>query len=164
MNKVYGNKNEFTPIRSDRSRLIVSYNLQPLEDGIHATWCEIYFYKKPHPYVSDEEIKTAILDDIDNEVKRLIIETMTWEDKQVWLSIENQQNYKTALDVAKETEGGNLPIKFKLGDEDEPYYATFSTIEALKNFWLACCNHVRTCLVAGWNLKDSINWEDYKMD
>ena len=56
MNKVYGNLKEFTPIRSDRSRLIISYNCQVEKDNIHATWCEIYFYKKPHPYVSDEEM------------------------------------------------------------------------------------------------------------
>lgn len=162
MNKVYGLKEEFTPIRSDRSRLIISYNCQAEKDNIHATWCEIYFYKKPHPYVSDEEIKAAIIEDINNEVKRLIIETMTWDGKQVWLSIENQQNYKSASDVAKETDGENLPVKFKFGGEDEPEYITFETIESLKEFWLACCGHIRECLSYGWNLKDSINWDDYK--
>ena len=164
MNKVYGNLKEFAPIRSDRSRLIVAYNCQPLEDNIHATWCEIYFYKKPHPVVTLDDIKSAILEDIDNEVKRMIIETMTWDNKQVWLSIENQQNYKTALDVAKETDGDNLPVKFKLGDEDKPTYVTFETINSLKEFWLACCAHVRECLNYGWQLKDSIDWSKYQRE
>lgn len=164
MNKVYGILNMFTPIRSDRSRLIVAYNCQPLEDNIHATWCEIYFYKKPHPIVTLDDIKSAILEDIDDEVKRMIIETMTWDNKQVWLSIENQQNYKTALDVAKETDGSNLPVKVKIGSEDESTYATFSTINALKQFWLACCNHISNCRSYGWNLKDNINWNDYKVN
>lgn len=164
MNKVYGNLKEFTPIRSDRSRLIVSYNCQPQEDNIHSIWCEVYFYKKPHPHVSNDDIKAAILEDVDNEVKRLIIETMTWNDKQVWLSIENQQNYKTALDVAEATGGENLPVNFKLGNEDEPTYVTFSTIESLKEFWLACANHISNSIHWGWQLKDSIDWSKYKRE
>lgn len=164
MNKVYGIKSEFTPIRSDRSRLIVSYEMTPLEDGVHATWFEIYFYKKPHPVVTFDDIKEAILKDVDDGVKRMIIEDMRWEDKQVWLSLENQQNYKTALDVAKETGGANLPIKFKLGKEDEPTYVTFTTIEALREFWLACATHIRECLAYGWDVKDNIDWDTYKHD
>ena len=163
MNKVYGNKKEFTPIRSDRSRLIVSYNLQPLEDGIHATWCEIYFYKKPHPYVSAEEIKLAILEDIDNEVKRVIIEDFVWNSHKVWLSIENQNNYSNALDVAINTEGANLPYKVRFGTIEEPDYYTFTTVESLKAFWLACSKYITDSIKSGWALKDSINWKDYEV-
>jgi len=90
MNKVYGLIKEFTPIRGDRTRLIVSYNYKPEPDDIHATWCSVYFYKKLHLWVTKEDMKAAILEDIDNEVKRLIVETMTWEGHKVWLSIENQ--------------------------------------------------------------------------
>ena len=164
MNKIFGLLADFSYIKVDRTRIVVSYNPEQLEDNIHAVWCEIVFYKKITPNPSFEQIKKVILEDIDNEVKRLIIETMTWENKQVWLSIENQQNYKTAFDVAKETGGENLPVKFKLGEEDEPTYVTFTTIEELKEFWLACCAHIRECLNYGWQLKDSIDWSKYQRE
>lgn len=163
MNKVYGLLTEFSYIREGRTRIVVSYNLVPLEDGVHATWCEVVFYKKITPNPSSEQVKKAILEDVDNEVKRLIIETFTWDNKQVWLSLENQQNYKTALDIAKETGGQNLPVKFKFGNEDKPTYVTFNTIEELKIFWLSCSNHITECLKYGWNIKDNIDWSKYEM-
>ena len=89
MNKVYGNLKRFVPIRRDRSRLIVSYKCQPLEDGIHAFWCEIYFYKKPHPIVTLDDIKEAIFADINAHTDEKILSGFVWNGKPVWLSSEN---------------------------------------------------------------------------
>ena len=69
MNRVYGLKEEFALIRSDGSRRIVSYGIESLKDSVHATWYEIYFYKKSHPVVTFEEIKDAIIDDIDEQTR-----------------------------------------------------------------------------------------------
>lgn len=164
MNKVYGNKSEFAPIRYDRSRLIVSYNLQPLEDEVHATWNEIYFYKKPHPYVINEEIKEAILADINAQTDENILKGFVWENKKVWLSGENQFNFKAAYDLAIQTEGGNLPIKFKLGEEEDgtPVYHTFDTLIELQDFYTKAIGYINQCLNKGWELKDSIDWSKYE--
>lgn len=164
MNKVYGIKEKFTPIRSDRSRLIVSYECQPLEDGIHALWYEIYFYKKPHPVVTLDDIKEAIFADINAQTDEKILSGFVWNGKPVWLSSENQFNFKAAYDLAVQTQGQNLPLKFKLGEneDNEPVYHTFNTVEELNDFYLSAIAFIQRCLNEGWELKDSIDFSVYK--
>ena len=164
MNKVYGLKEEFVPIRKDRSRLIVSYGIEPLEDGVHATWYEIYFYKKPHPVVTLEDIKQAILADINEQTDEKILKGFTWNDMKVWLSSENQFNFKAAYDLAVQTQGASLPVKFKLGEDEneEPIYHTFETLEDLGDFYTKAITYIVGCLNEGWNRKDSIDWSDYE--
>ena len=41
---------------------------------------------------------------------------MIWNNKRIWLSSENQFNYKVAYDLALQTNGANLPIIFKFGE------------------------------------------------
>ena len=150
MNKVYGNLKQFAPIRSDRSRLIISYECQPLEDGVHATWYEIYFYKKPYPVVTFEMVKEAVIADINAQTDEKILSGFVWEEKPVWLSSENQFNFKAAYDLAIQTQGQNLPLKFKLGEveveigkdkygisirEKQPVYYTFETVEEFTDFY-----------------------------
>ena len=163
MNKVYGIKEKFTPITTDRSRLIVAYDYQPLEDDVHATWYEIYFYKKLHPYVSDEEIKTAILDDINSQTDEKILKGFEWNKKPVWLSSENQFNFKAAYDLAVQTKGQSLPVKFKIGEtaEGEPVYHTFEDMEEFTDFYTKAIAFINTCLNEGWERKDSIDWSQY---
>jgi len=166
MNKVYGIKETFTPIRSDRSRLIVSYECHPLEDGIHALWYEIYFYKKPHPVVTLDDIKEAILSDINAQTDEKILTGFVWEEKPVWLSSENQFNFKAAYDLAVQTKGKSLPVKFKMGEnaDGEPVYHTFETIEEFTDFYTKAITYINKCLNEGWEMKDNINWNDYKVN
>jgi hypothetical protein len=58
----------------------------------------------------------------------------------------------------------NLPIKFKFGTADEPIYHTFETLEELSDFYVKAMGYINTCLEEGWIEKDSINWEDYKIE
>lgn len=162
MNKVYGLLADFSYIREGRTRIVVSYNLVPLEDEVHATWCEVVFYKKITPNPSFEQIKAAILQDIDDTVKTQIIEDMVWNGHNVWLSLENQSNYKNALDIATRTDGSNLPYKVRFGSVDAPEYHEFETVSELEGFWCDCSNHIVSKLNAGWALKDSIDWDKYK--
>lgn len=163
MNKIYGLLIEFSYIREDRTRIVVSYNLVPLEDGVHAIWNEIYFYKKQHPFITFEQIKESILTDINNNVKLSIIDSLIWNGHKVWLSTENQANYKSYTDLAIQTNGANLPIKVKFGDDSNPDYYIFTTVEDIKNFWIACNNHIITQINKGWSLKDSIDWSKYNI-
>ena len=165
MNKVYGILNFFTSIRSDRSRLIISYDCQPLEDGIHATWYEIYLYKKPYPVVTFEMIKEAIIADINAQTDEKILTGFVWNDKPVWLSSENQFNFKAAYDLAVQTQGQSLPVKFKLGEDEEgnPIYHTFETLADLQDFYTKAISYINQCLNDGWQRKDSIDWNNYKI-
>lgn len=166
MNKVYGLTKEFAPIRNDRSRLIVAYGIEATDNENYSTWYEIYFYKKPHPYVSNEEIKEAILADINAQTDEKILKDFVWENNKVWLSTENQFNFKAAYDIAVQTEGANLPIKFKLGEQEDgtPIYHTFDTFVELQDFYTKAINHINNCLNEGWQRKDAINWENYKLN
>jgi hypothetical protein len=166
MSKTYGLKTEFSPIRKDRSRLVVSYERVPEQDGIHATWYEIYFYKKQHPTVTFEEIKEAILSDINAQTDAKILTGFVWNDKPVWLSRENQFNFKAAYDLAVQTKGKSLPVKFKLGElEDEaPVYHTFEDLSEIADFYTKAMVYINQCLNEGWNRKDSIDWSQYGED
>ena len=43
---------------------------------------------------------------------------MTWNDIPVWLSTENQLNFKSVYDMAVQAAGASLPVEFKLGEQD----------------------------------------------
>lgn len=150
MNKVYGLFLEFSYVREDRTRIVVSYNLEQLEDGVHATWNEIYFYKKQHPVITLQDVKDAIIGEINTAVEEKIKSGFEWKDNPVWLSIENQFDFKAAYDLAIQTQGQNLPLKFKLGEveveigkdkygipirEKQPVYHTFETVEEFTDFY-----------------------------
>ena len=80
----------------------------------------------------------------------------------VWLSSENQFNYKAAYDLAVQTSGSNLPVTFKFGDTKNPVYYKFETIEDLQDFYMKAMIHVNSVLSEGWTSKDSIEWEEYE--
>jgi len=82
----------------------------------------------------------------------------------IWLSTENQFNYKAAYDLAVQTNGSNLPIVFKFGTTNSPIYYTFETLEDLTNFYTSAMSYINTTLVEGWKEKDNINWESYKIE
>lgn len=165
MNKVYGTLKDYTPYRTDRSRLIIAYDCQPEPDGTYATWYEIYFYKKPHPVVTLDDIKEAILSDINAQTDEKILTGFVWEEKPVWLSSENQFNFKAAYDLAVQTGGQSLPVKFKIGEngEGEPIYHTFEDVAEFTDFYTKVIAFINQCLNEGWERKDSINWNDYKI-
>ena len=68
------------------------------------------------------DIKNAILDAINKDVDQKILSGFTWKDMPVWLSTENQFNYKAAYDLAVMAQGKTLPVVFKFGTVDTPVY------------------------------------------
>jgi len=78
----------------------------------------------------------------------------------VWLSMENQFNYKAACDMAAQTEGKELPT-FKFGTTEEPVYYTFKNIAEMKEFCTAMVTYTNKTISDGWAEKDSIDWEVY---
>ncbi len=71
-----------------------------------------------------DEIKADVTEQINRNVDEKILCGMTYNGMQVWLSIENQLNYKAAYDLAVQTDGQTLPVKIKLGTEEAPQYHT----------------------------------------
>jgi hypothetical protein len=88
-----------------------------------------------------------------------------WRNVNVWLSSENQFNFKAAYDLAVQTNGQSLPVKFKIGETEnkEPVYHTFETMEEFTDFYTKAIAYINKCLNEGWELKDSIDWSEYEI-
>jgi hypothetical protein len=123
-----------------------------------ATWQEHTFNHIP----TLSEIKEVITNYYNKLIDQSILSGLVWNGMKVWLSNENQFNYKVAYDLAVQTNGATLPIVFKFGDDDEAVYYEFKTLEDLSNFYITSINYVQTVLQEGWNKKDKINWDIYK--
>lgn len=123
-----------------------------------AVWQEHTF--KHIPTLS--EIKTVIIDYYNKQIDQKIIGGLVWNGMKVWLSTENQFNYKVAYDLAVQSGGATLPMVFKFGDENESFYHEFKTVEELTDFYITSINYVQTVLQDGWKQKDSIDWNIYK--
>lgn len=121
------------------------------EDGNNYTWRKYYDHKP-----SVREIKQDISELINKETDAKILTGFTWNGKPVYLSAENQMNFKAAYDIARDTAGASLPIKFKLGEDADgaPVYHTFTKLEPLADFVMKAMSFVVTTLNEGWVKKD----------
>lgn len=163
MNKYYGQRQGYAALREDRSRIIASYGMVPEPDGLHATWHEVHFYKQQHPHLTLEDIKAAIIADINSDTDERILNGFVWEGESVWLSSENQFNFKAAYDLAAQTGGEVLPVTFKIGEDADgkPSYHTFNDMADFTDFYTSALGFIQQCLSEGWALKDAIKWSDY---
>jgi hypothetical protein len=159
-----GKKTNFVPFTTDGKTSVVMWDFQPVftKDGNETevgTWKMEKFNKK----LSHDEIKTFITEFYNKKIDEKILMGMVWKGMKIWLSSENQFNYKAAYDLAVQTNGKNLPVMFKFGETNEPIYYTFQTIEELSDFYMSSMQFIQMTLEEGWRLKDSINWEEYKV-
>lgn len=115
-----------------------------------------YYEEHIAPIEHIEAAKVAI----DAETDEKILKGHIWNDTPIWLSSENQFNFKAAYDIAFQTNGMNIPITFKLGEKDgEPIFHTFETVDELQEFYLSCVAHINACLNEGWEKKDALTAE-----
>ena len=103
-----------------RNRWRIRWDVQEREDG-SASYMEEGFIGKPGP----DTIKSVITGWYNDQTDREILSGFVYEDMPVWLSSENQFNYKAAYDLAVQTGGAMLPVTFKFGTDEEPQYRTF---------------------------------------
>lgn len=149
---MHGPKECFVPVRQDASQVIVSY--EKTADGKkNAFWHEVTFYKKKG-VPTLEQLKQAVIQDINDRVKTAIISGLTYEGNPVWLSQENQLNFSQAV----------VPATLKIGEEQDgtPIYKTFSDADELKAFNDACSLWRQQCLSEGYQKKDGMDWAPYE--
>lgn len=106
-----------------------------------------------------DDIKDLINTEINNEVSEAITQGLVIDGHTVYLSLENQLNYKAAYDLAVHTEGKNLPVTFKFGVD---YYKSFSTIEELEAFYMTTRSHIDGAILKGWEKKKAIDYSQYE--
>lgn len=108
-----------------------------------------------------QEIKDTILAWYNTRIEEKILSEFTWRDIPVWLSMENQFNYKVAYDIATQSGGEILPT-FKFGNTESPVYYKFESLEDLKDFYISAMSYVTDTLATGWQAKDKIDWTVYE--
>lgn len=145
-----------------RNKYKVRWNVTEIkdEDG-NVTGAE--FMEEDFDHMPElSEIKSLIIDWYNTQTTEKIKSGFTYQDAAVWLSNENQFNYKVAYDNAVQTNGTSLPVKFKFGTDDAPVYKQFNTVKELKAFHVAWTTYISTLLAAAWSEKDKIDWTQYE--
>ena len=164
MRKVFGVKECFIPVRQEKTRVVYSFFKEDVDEH-NATWYEVYFNKKQNPNLTLEQIKAEVIAGVNDLTEQKILTGFVWEGKKVWLSKENQFNFKAAYDIAVQTNGMSLPVKFKLGEQEDctPVYHNFDTLAELQDFYTKAIAYINDCLNNGWQLKDSIDFSAYEL-
>ena len=169
MNKVNGKKKSFAPIREEGGRITLCYRLKKLSVDLYE-WMEVYLPKKQNAQLTFQMVKDAIIGDINARTDEKIVGGLVWlpeaggDPIPVWLSTENQFNFKSAYDLAVQKQGATLPVTFKMGEKEDgtPVYHTFETMEDADDFYLHAVAHINACLAAGWQEKDGMDWTIYE--
>jgi len=161
--KVNGTLSDFAAVRTEGTQIVISYGLKQMDGDLYE-WHEVSLNKTSTNALTLDIVKTAILGDINHRTDEKILSGLVWQNKPVWLSTENQFNFKAAYDLAVQTQGATLPVTFKLGEQEDgtPVYHTFETMEDSTDFYTAAVNHIHNAVADGWQEKDSIDWTPYE--
>lgn len=159
-----GTKADFALIREERGRIVIGYGLKKITGSKLYEWYEIYVSKAQINQLSLQDVKDAIIKDIDDRTDAKILNGYPFtpdgaEDPIiVWLSKESQTNFSEAQRLQI------IPVKFKLNETEDkqPIYHTFETVEELDRFYLGGVQYINQCLNEGWAEKDGIDWEPYE--
>lgn len=141
-----------------RNKWRVRWDVQENENGT-ASYMEEEFSHKP----TDDEIRSTVMTWYNGQTDEAILSGFSYGDVPVWLSSENQFNYKSAYDLAVQTSGATLPVTFKFGSDTEPTYHTFDTLEELADFYTKAMQHIQDTLADGWKKKDAFNLDLYRI-
>lgn len=113
---------------------------------------------------SVEEIKSIISGWIDEQTRNAILSGFSYEGNTVWLSIENQTNYERDYNKVRLGLPGSLPVTFKFGSDEKPVYRIFETVDDIEEFYQGYTSHIKKVQLAGWNAKDAIDLELYRVN
>lgn len=115
-----------------------------------------YDYRQTFDHIpTKEEVVEILHAQIDADTDNTILDSFVWNEKPVWLSMENEFNFKAAYDIAVQSQGQSLPVKFKLGQiNGQPVYHTFEDMTEFTDFYTKAMNFINTTLNIGWEKKD----------
>lgn len=140
-----------------RDKWRIRWDVQENEDGT-ATYMEAEFLHKP----TADEIRQTIIGWYNQQTTEAILSGFEYEGNMVWLSNENQYDYKAEHDLAVQTGGATLPVTFKLGTDDQPVYKTFDNLGQLTEFYRQTVLYIRETLAAGRKRKDALDLSLYE--
>lgn len=163
MEKVYGSpkrQDGLYKVGRNKYELIYGFGKDREEDATGWNYRERFDHRP-----TLDEIRAIIIAQINADTETRILTQFSWNGKPVWLSKENQINYKAAYDLAVQTDGAILPIRFKLGENEDgtPIYHTFTKIEPFSDFIIKMITFSNTLLNEGWKEKDSIDYSKFDL-
>lgn len=158
MIKTTGLKENYKPFEKiGKDVYMVRWDYTEVEESDSAIWMEEMVYSAPE----EAWLRNLFNKYYNEQTEQKIRSGYMFGEIPVWLSEENQHNYKAAYDIAVQKSGSNLPITFKLGTDEQPVYQTFDTVRQLESFYLPAVAYVQQCLEEGWKKKDSIDYSLY---
>ena len=157
--KVGAEKRQDQVINIGVKNYLLIYGYGTDEDGNGYNFRKNYDHKP-----TKTELKEDITQLIDGITDSKILQGFRWNEVSVYLSTENQMNFKAAFDLNMQTGGLMLPVKFKLGEDAEgnAVYHTFENMEDFTNFYTSAVSYINQCLNEGWAEKDSLDMSSYE--
>ena len=136
----------------------IRWDVKEKENG-SANYMEEEFDHKP----TEDEIRQTVIAWFNTQTDTSILSGFEWNGMPIWLSSENQFNYKAAYDLAVQNAGATLPVTFKFGTDAAPCYHTFNTVEELSDFYTKAMRHILSALADGWSKKDAFSLDSYRL-
>lgn len=157
--KVVAEKRQDQVIKIGVKNYLLIYGYGTDEDGNGYNFRKNYDHKP-----TKTELKEDITQLIDGITDSKILQGFRWNEVSVYLSTENQMNFKAAFDLNMQTGGLMLPVKFKLGEDAEgnAVYHTFENMEDFTDFYTSAVSYINQCLNEGWSEKDSLDMSSYE--
>lgn len=157
--KVGAEKRQDQVIKIGVKNYLLIYGYGTDEDGNGYNFRKNYDHKP-----TKTELKEDITQLIDGITDSKILQGFRWNEVSVYLSTENQMNFKAAFDLNMQTGGLMLPVKFKLGEDTEgnAVYHTFENMDDFTNFYTSAVSYINQCLNEGWAEKDSLDMSSYE--
>lgn len=122
----------------------------------------VFVWRKDYDHLPTRlEAKTDVEALINGMTDKKILSGFVWKDNPVWLSSENQFNFKAAYDLAFQTNGASLPARYKLGEDEKgnPIYYDFQDLNTFADFYFGCIGWIQQCIVEGWKEKDDVDYD-----
>ena len=121
-------------------------------------WKRDYYGAKP----TRQQLKNDIEALVNGLTDEKILSGFVWKDIPVWLSSENQFNFKAAYDLAYQSNGASLPARYKLGEDKEgnPIYFDFEDLATFQDFYTGAIAYIQKCINDGWEIKDGVDYDE----
>ena len=169
MNKIYGLKSDYAPVKREGTQIIVSYSYESIDKN-EGTWYEVSLPAANYPLLSFADVKAAIEGDINADTSARITQGFAYTVKHgaqagtevnVWLSKENQSDFHA---MHQNADGLTFPVRYKIGETADgmPVYEEFADADEMHTICTLTSQHVLSCQQDGWGRKDAIDWEPYK--
>ena len=169
MNKIYGLKSDYAPVKREGTQIIVSYGYESIDKN-EGTWYEVSLPAANYPLLSFADVKAAIEGDINADTSARITQGFAYTVKHgaqagtevnVWLSKENQSDFHA---MHQNADGLTFPVRYKIGETADgmPVYEEFADADEMHTVCTLTSQHVLSCQQDGWDRKDAIDWEPYK--